>query len=278
MSIRPLPSWPPYLVSFLTFLGTFLASGIIVGAYLILAAWKPGLALDEVIGTIAAEAAGSPTVLLLSAAVTSSILAGVALFVASRRGSARARMRLFSAAPVDAFAATVGVLGLGMMLDTVVVLIGQDGEGALGTIRDSLAALSTEKLVVAGLVIGVLPGIGEELFFRGYLMRRMQASQGTLVALVVSSIVFGIFHFDAIHTPTAALIGLYLGLMVLLSGSLWTGIVAHAINNFTAAMTVRQDLDPALAGIWFCIGLNAAFVSLYYVWRRHRRFAPVAFW
>jgi uncharacterized protein len=81
---------------------------------------------------------------------------------------------------------------------------------------------------VAGVV---LAPVAEEIFFRGYVFRAMSARKGYARGLVYSSVLFGLMHFDL-----AAFLPLAVGAMLLAvsyrrTGSLWTPIVAHALNN-----------------------------------------------
>jgi membrane protease YdiL (CAAX protease family) len=77
----------------------------------------------------------------------------------------------------------------------------------------------------------VLAPLAEEIFFRGYVFRAMSARKGYARGLVYSSMLFGLVHFNL-----AAFLPLTVGAVLLAvsyrrSGSLWTPIVAHALNN-----------------------------------------------
>jgi uncharacterized protein len=77
----------------------------------------------------------------------------------------------------------------------------------------------------------VLAPVAEEIFFRGYMFRAMSARGGLARGLVFSSALFALVHFNV-----AAFLPLAVGAAVLAlgfrrTGSLWTPIVAHALNN-----------------------------------------------
>jgi len=98
-------------------------------------------------------------------------------------------------------------------------------------IMQALAPFEWKFLVfLAGAVI-VAP-IGEELFFRGYLLNLWIARWGTVGAVLASSIVFGLFHDYA--TLYAAPLGIILALVYLRYDSLWPGIALHALYNLFA--------------------------------------------
>jgi membrane protease YdiL (CAAX protease family) len=70
--------------------------------------------------------------------------------------------------------------------------------------------------------------------------------------VLLTAILFGAIHFDALQGLGALLIGLYLGYVALATGSLWPAVAAHAINNLLCALFAR--LDPAGIGSAFETG------------------------
>ncbi len=272
MSETKLLSWPPYLVAFLSFVGINVIAAVVVAGYLFATAGDPTLPMDARVEQLAKHAS-TPQALVLSVVITGTlfIVIGVSAAVFGASGFQETvvrRMRLYPVDARDAFAASVGVLGTSMVLDTFVQVTGLGEQGSLRAIHDALNVLPAHLLFAAALVVGVFPGIGEELFFRGYLMRRIEAANGWKIAWVMSSILFGLFHWDEVHSPTAGLIGLYLGWMVLRSGSLWVGVVAHTLNNFVATVTVGRPIPDALAPLVAFVGLAAAGSAVWYVKER----------
>jgi membrane protease YdiL (CAAX protease family) len=88
-------------------------------------------------------------------------------------------------------------------------------------------------------VISLAAGFGEELLFRGLVqdgMARLIGGEiGPWIALVLASVLFGVCHWlNTTYALLAMLAGLYFGLLLMLSGSLWTPIIAHAAYDFVA--------------------------------------------
>lgn len=103
-------------------------------------------------------------------------------------------------------------------------------------------------------VVSLCAGIGEELLFRGWLMYWVQglaqsllpginASWGLAIGLVVSSVIFGVFHpVTKLYIVLAALMGLYFGALVIFTGNLLVPIMAHATYDAAHLMlTAHQD-------------------------------------
>lgn len=95
--------------------------------------------------------------------------------------------------------------------------------------------LSTDSVggLIAGiLIIGVLTGLGEEIFFRGAL-QPMLVGKGVSAAgtVWIAAIVFSIMHFQPYGFIPRVLLGAFFGYLYLWSGSIWLPATAHALNN-----------------------------------------------
>jgi membrane protease YdiL (CAAX protease family) len=97
---------------------------------------------------------------------------------------------------------------------------------------------SPARLLAGFLVIAVLPGIGEELVFRGLLQNKLQAlTRNPHVAIWVAAIIFSAIHFQFYGFLPRMLLGALFGYLYFWSGNLWVPILAHFVNNaFTLLM------------------------------------------
>lgn len=84
--------------------------------------------------------------------------------------------------------------------------------------------------------VGLLPGMSEELLFRGVMLPAIGLS---VTGLVVSSVCFGVLHMSGWqqwpYAIWAITIGLVLGGSALLTGNLLVPIVAHVTTNFVSS-------------------------------------------
>ena len=100
-------------------------------------------------------------------------------------------------------------------------------------------------------LVALAAGIGEEMLFRGLvqhgLANWLAPPWGIWLALAIASAAFGGAHMlSATYAILAALIGLYLGLLLIWTGSLLTPAVAHGLYDFIALLyLVRSDGTPA---------------------------------
>lgn len=84
--------------------------------------------------------------------------------------------------------------------------------------------------------LGLLPGLSEELLFRGVMLPALGLNES---GLLVSSLCFGILHFSSFqqwpYVIWATFIGLLLGFSALATGNLLVPIVAHVATNLIAS-------------------------------------------
>ncbi len=80
--------------------------------------------------------------------------------------------------------------------------------------------------------LGLLPGLSEELLFRGVILA---AFGFTPMGLVISSVCFGVLHFSGSqqwpYVIWATVVGLILGYSAIITGNLLVPIVAHIFTN-----------------------------------------------
>jgi len=122
--------------------------------------------------------------------------------------------------------------------------------------------LTREGIIWFGLLnIALIPAVCEEVLFRGYVLRAFEKSWGIITAIVVSGIIFGMFHIQLGNLLPLATLGMILALMTWLSGSLWPAIIAHFINNGAAVLVgihfpelLFQDMTAeALPPVWLLL-------------------------
>jgi len=90
--------------------------------------------------------------------------------------------------------------------------------------------------------VAILAPIGEELLFRGYLMRILGARYGALGALLATSALFAAVHLNPASVIALFGLGLVFGLLRIWSGSIFPSMLAHAIQNGTSTVMVFSGL------------------------------------
>ena len=92
--------------------------------------------------------------------------------------------------------------------------------------------------IAAGLLIVVAAPLSEEIFFRAFLFAGIRRSGGFLLGALVSSGIWGLFHYTGPDSwPVIlqlAIFGVVLAWLYERTGSIWPPIAVHAFNNAVA--------------------------------------------
>jgi membrane protease YdiL (CAAX protease family) len=226
--------WPVFLAYVLAVFAIVLASLAALGA---LRAANPDVSDTELL----AGAAG-----LIAGGLASSVaLVLTVVLVNQPLDLAALRLRPGRETGPDLAAAVLGMLGLGQVLDSATTLAGLGRQGALPAIRSALTGLGGGELFLAVLVLGVLAGGAEELFFRGYMQTRLRAAWRAGPAIVATSGAFALLHVEWVHAAMALVLGVYLGALTERTGSALPAIVCHIANNsvFTVVTAAGGTVD-----------------------------------
>ena len=95
-----------------------------------------------------------------------------------------------------------------------------------------LDAQSWPMMLAMLLVVGVLPAVGEEIFFRAGMLGTMRHGRvNKHVAVWVMAFIFSAIHLQFYGFVPRLLLGAWLGYLMVWRGEVWTPIIAHALNN-----------------------------------------------
>jgi membrane protease YdiL (CAAX protease family) len=172
--------------------------------------------------------------------------------------------------------AMLGFVALSSALHQGLVSFGLRETGSLAQIdavvREARARAPSFLLVL--LALGIAPGFGEEMLFRGFIQRGLAPRLGAAWAVVLAAALFGLAHFDPVHSPLAFLLGAYLGIVTHLAGGIRTAILCHVANNTLGILapgliSITLPTEDARA-VPSLLALAGA-ALLYAGWRRRSR-------
>ena len=149
-------------------------------------------------------------------------------------------LRLHRVSPAAYVLGSIGMLGAVPPVLAVATRLTPVAEVTEQFFSDLLAAASLQDWFILLLGAAVVPSITEELLFRGFLQRSLEARWGRWPGILISAAAFGI-----IHGPTRALsagaLGAVLGWLTSRSGSVLPAILAHALVNALAISVVNTS-------------------------------------
>lgn len=165
---------------------------------------------------------------------------------------------------------------------------GVDFTALLKRLADYATGLRSVSPILVVLLIGVIPAVFEEFFFRGYLWSAVEHQKGHTTALLVTSVTFGVFHLlmpnplaiERLAATTA--MGFVLGWVRMNCGSVWPGTLLHALHNTTAVLIsyyaaslqqvgLGQTQGEHLPRPWLFTSLAAAVTGLVAITRSRPR-------
>ncbi len=116
------------------------------------------------------------------------------------------------------------------------------------------------------LLVSILfPAVCEELFFRGGLLSGLE-SDGTYAAMIVSALAFAMIHGDLSNIVGPFAAGMVYGYMTYASGSVWTAVIAHCINNAMAFGVNYLLKRYAAVGLWQYFVIIVLFLFLIFLY------------
>ena len=125
------------------------------------------------------------------------------------------------------------------------------------------------------LVVAVIPAFVEEFAFRGVVMGILRPySEG--LAILISSVTFALMHGNFVQMPFTFCVGLVLGYIDILTGSLLPSIIVHFLNNGLSVLydvlTSYGLLDDTSASLWFgAVYVVTGILAFVAVWRIVRK-------
>jgi membrane protease YdiL (CAAX protease family) len=121
-------------------------------------------------------------------------------------------------------------------------IVGPDATSAVGEVFGEVQA-SWSLAVLIFLVVVFIAPLCEEIVYRGLLWGAVERhSARPWVALVVTTLLFALAHFEFTRTPLLLVVAIPIALARLMTGGLLASIVAHQVNNLLPGIALMLGL------------------------------------
>jgi membrane protease YdiL (CAAX protease family) len=121
--------------------------------------------------------------------------------------------------------------------------LGITQEGShLVLVSEGMTATSANFAMLSLLLIGLAP-VAEELFFRGFLFKLLRGQLPAWATIAITAAAFAASHASISMFPWLFFMGIVFGLAVEKTGSLYAGIMLHAMVNSLAMVSVVVALS-----------------------------------
>ncbi|MCA9310933.1 MAG: CPBP family intramembrane metalloprotease [Phycisphaerales bacterium] len=249
--------WTVFVVYLLALLFSVGLSAIVAAAYLL--ATDGFSAGAEGLASMARTVTGMVLMILPSQLA----FGGVAIAAAcvspagfrERIGLTRVRLPLWVV--LVFFLTTAAPLGVHLMaapfIQQVTAAAAQDAESPFLAPMEVIGDMATagegwwHTLIVLGL-LSVVPGVLEELLFRGYILRGLLRRVHPVPAVIITALLFSIAHLNPIQAVGVLPLGIFVGFVTWRCGSVIPAMVIHTLNNLAITGTRRATADMDLAG------------------------------
>lgn len=112
-------------------------------------------------------------------------------------------------------------------------------------VREFVALFFARATLVDLAVVSALAGVAEEALFRGVVQESLSGAVGTVPAVGLAAVLFGLAHYI---TPTYAIvatgIGALLGALLVATGDLAAPMIAHGLYDFLALAWLVRTTEP----------------------------------
>lgn len=99
-----------------------------------------------------------------------------------------------------------------------------------------------KDLLMNIIVIAIMAGVSEELFFRGALQRVFERwTRNPHLVIWITAFLFSAIHLQFYGFIPRLLIGAYLGYLLYWSRNIWIPVIAHILNNLVAVLGMSHD-------------------------------------
>jgi membrane protease YdiL (CAAX protease family) len=134
---------------------------------------------------------------------------------------------------------------------------------------------ASERLLTL-LLAGVMGPVAEELLFRGLILHGLAGRYGERTGIIVSAMLFSVYHLNPWQGVAALQLGLLLGWLTCRSGRIGYAIALHCGNNLIALLVVGLIPDQAAGAAEaqalsvLSVGLLLIVAAVALVWGLHR--------
>lgn len=96
--------------------------------------------------------------------------------------------------------------------------------------------LMSDNELLTFAVVALTPAVCEEMLFRGFLFSAFRGRHKIVVSVLLTAVIFGVYHMSIVRFFTTALLGAALAVIVYYSDSIFPAMMMHAINNGIAVL------------------------------------------
>ena len=129
---------------------------------------------------------------------------------------------------------------------------------------------SVFEVAITAICVILIGPIAEEIIFRGFILNVL-SRHNAWFAVIVSAFMFALYHCNIEQGVSAFILGTFLGITVIKTGSIWISSLLHIINNLTAFLFLLLPSQEKIVLIANLIYISTLFVVGMLGWFLYRK-------
>jgi membrane protease YdiL (CAAX protease family) len=115
--------------------------------------------------------------------------------------------------------------------------------------QDTFALIMAKQLFIVSIIlVGIIPGLAEEMLFRGVILNGFEKNYSNKKAILMSALLFGIIHLNPWQFVTAFMIGIISAWIYIKTKSIILCVYMHLFNNIASVVALRYKEQLPING------------------------------
>lgn len=132
---------------------------------------------------------------------------------------------------------------VGLVISALLSLVAEQESGTMKFVEDLINAQGASRLLLLIMLIAAVPGICEEVLFRGFSQTFLAKQWPVPAAICASSALFAIAHVDPLQVIAVFPLGVWFGVITWRTKSIIPAVLCHFFNNFVSVMFVQYNVE-----------------------------------
>ncbi|QNO14036.1 CPBP family intramembrane metalloprotease [Alkalicella caledoniensis] len=152
---------------------------------------------------------------------------------------------------------------------------------ALEIHEENMLGLEQGGVLLLFLSVGIVAPFIEEIMFRGIIFDELETKVSLRTTIILQGLLFGLYHMNIAQGVYTSVMGIFLGLSLIWTGSIWAPILIHLGNNlfslFLGVVPFESFADkyPTLVTVMILVAVFGILpFTFIYLYKRRINFIP----
>jgi len=146
---------------------------------------------------------------------------------------------------------------------------------ALELHQENMESLEQSGLILFFISVGIVAPLIEEVMFRGIIFDELERKISIPLTVILQGLVFGLYHMNIAQGAYTSVMGIFLGLSLVWTGSIWAPILIHAGNNLFSIFLGTVPINHTLLIILMIASLLVVLpLCIWYLYKNRIDFNP----